>query len=236
MATGVRLDAGDGPVARRRRRSSPPASTSCAVGGEPARRHSIGLKLHLRLDEAQTRALTGHVELALFDGGYAGLQPVEGGIANLCLLVGRERFASLGRDWRRLVSRRYPISPLGSPAPKPCTRDPWRSPACPMATARRASEAPVYRIGDQAAVIPSFTGDGMAMALRSARHAAECLLNGESPERYYRRLAAAFRRPMRLAAMVAHLANAPLVQRLLVSADFLSPWLIGKVAAGTRVS
>ena len=40
----------------------------------------------------------------LFSGGYAGLQPVEGGIANQCLLVDRDRFAALGRDWRALVA------------------------------------------------------------------------------------------------------------------------------------
>ena len=50
------------------------------------------------------RALAGHVELVLFAGGYAGLQPVEDGIANLCLVVDRGRFAALGRDWRRLVA------------------------------------------------------------------------------------------------------------------------------------
>ena len=86
------------------RQSSPPASTICAVGGDPGASELIGLKLHLRLDAAQTRALEGHVELSLFDGGYAGLQPVEGGIANLCLVVSKARFASLGRDWRRLVA------------------------------------------------------------------------------------------------------------------------------------
>src|SRR5664279_4429842 len=47
----------------------------------------VAFKLHWRLSPAQTAELAGHVELVLFRGGYAGLQPVEGGRANLCLLV-----------------------------------------------------------------------------------------------------------------------------------------------------
>ena len=37
----------------------------------------------------------------------------------------------------------------------------------------------LYRVGDQAAVIPSFTGEGVAIALRSARLAAAAVLAGD---------------------------------------------------------
>ena len=37
------------------------------------------------------------IEVILFEGGYAGLQLVEGGVANFCLLVSSDRFAALGR-------------------------------------------------------------------------------------------------------------------------------------------
>src|SRR5581483_1614395 len=36
----------------------------------------VGLKMHLRLSPAGARALTGRVELALLDGGYAGIELV----------------------------------------------------------------------------------------------------------------------------------------------------------------
>ncbi|MBY0338886.1 MAG: hypothetical protein K2X11_19885, partial [Acetobacteraceae bacterium] len=44
---------------------------------------------------------------------------------------------------------------------------------------RAAGGAPgLYRVGDQLSVIPSFTGDGMAMALHSGLAAAEAILTG----------------------------------------------------------
>lgn len=42
----------------------------------------VAFKLHWRLGLAATRALAEHVELVTFDGGYAGLQLVEGGRAS----------------------------------------------------------------------------------------------------------------------------------------------------------
>ena len=52
---------------------------------------------------------------------------------------------------------------------------------------------PLYLVGDQAAVIPSFTGEGIAIALRTARLAAAAVLAGDGAERY----AAALRRDLR---------------------------------------
>src|SRR5579863_1024806 len=67
----------------------------------PAKRESnfVAFKLHWRLCDEQTAALRGNVELFLFAGGYAGLELVEDGIANLCLIVERARFAALGQRW-----------------------------------------------------------------------------------------------------------------------------------------
>ena len=53
----------------------------------------VGLKMYFRLAPAQQAALAGHIEILLFPGGYAGLQMVEGGRANLCLLLARDRMA-----------------------------------------------------------------------------------------------------------------------------------------------
>ena len=64
----------------------------------------IGFKQHFRLADAQRPALAGHVELALFEGGYAGLQLVEDGWPTSRLVVRRDRFASLGSEWRRLLA------------------------------------------------------------------------------------------------------------------------------------
>jgi flavin-dependent dehydrogenase len=57
----------------------------------------------------------------------------------------------------------------------------------------------VWCVGDQAAVIPSFTGDGMSIALHSASLAAQMFLAGESAETYHRALREQLSRGMFLA-------------------------------------
>jgi len=92
----------------------------------------------------------------------------------------------------------------------------------------------LFRLGDQAAVIPSLAGDGVAIALASAALAARAVLAGEPAEAYHRRLRAALDRPMR-AAMLAHrAAGARRTQDWLVRACRLWPGLIGFTATRTR--
>ena len=55
--------------------------------------------MYFRLDPAQAAALAGTWRIVVIRGGYAGLQAVEGGAANLCLLVGRDRFVEGGQSW-----------------------------------------------------------------------------------------------------------------------------------------
>ena len=57
----------------------------------------------------------------------------------------------------------------------------------------------LWCVGDQDAVIPSFTGDGMSITLHSAALATEMYLAGESAERYNHRLHAQLSRGMNLA-------------------------------------
>ncbi len=101
--------------------------------------------------------------------------------------------------------------------------------------AQELPAGPVYRLGDQAAVIPSFTGDGMAMALRSARQGAEAILGRRPASEFQRELAHRFRGPVRLAGLVASLTAATAAQRLLVAAASAAPWLLAGIAAGTRI-
>jgi flavin-dependent dehydrogenase len=179
--------------------------------------------------------VAGHVELALFRGGYAGLQLVEDGVANLCLVVNRDRFTALGRDWRRLVAS---VPHLAMRLAGADARQPRPLAVAGMPYGWLAGEGPthpVYRLGDQAAVIPSFTGDGMAMALQSARVAADAVREGTLPSSYQRGLARTFRGPVRKAGFVAALAAPPLAQHLLAAAGNAAPWLVAKLAGATRL-
>lgn len=196
----------------------------------------IGLKLHLRLEPCAARALRGHVELALFPGGYAGLVGVEGGMANLCLVITKDRFAAVGRKLERLIaSVPHLAKRLGGAAA--C----WDRPLAIYGTPygfihRQQGEPGLYRLGDQMAVIPSFTGDGMAMALCSAEAAAAAILADEPAQRYHQAIARGFARPMRLAGMLAGLGSIPPLQAPLVALAAAAPHLLAAAAARTRAA
>ena len=59
--------------------------------------------MYFRLAPAQQAELDGHVELILFPDGYAGLQSVEGGVANLSLLVTRTKLKECEGEWVQLL-------------------------------------------------------------------------------------------------------------------------------------
>ena len=153
----------------------------------------VGFKLHFRLTEAQRAALVGAVEILLMPDGYAGLQPVEDGLANLCLLVGGDRLRRLGGGWDGVFEDLMRTEPHlrqrlagATPASRPMSiyRVPFGFVHAPM-----PDDAPnLFRLGDQMGVIPSFTGDGMSIALHSAVMAASCYLAGTSAADYHARM------------------------------------------------
>ncbi|WP_122468940.1 NAD(P)/FAD-dependent oxidoreductase [Brevundimonas lutea] len=162
--------------------------------GRPPGGHDdlIGFKLHLAPPASLRDAVAGEVSLHLFDGGYAGLEPIEGDLANLCLVVRKARFAALGLSWPRLVESLARTCPFLAPvlgSSKAGTAKPLAIAAIPYGHVQSAAEPGLWRLGDQAAVIPSFAGEGMAIALHSGRLAADRLLSGASSGVYQRALA-----------------------------------------------
>jgi menaquinone-9 beta-reductase len=198
----------------------------------------LAFKLYFRLPAFQARRLAGHVELTLFDGGYAGLQPVEGDRANLCLLVRRERFAALGQRWDNLFSEIRVESPhleARLRGAEPCWARPLALGAIPYGHVRREGAGP-FRLGDQAAVIPSFSGDGMSIALHSAELAARAYLAGEDTDRFQKRLAHDVGGQVLLATSLSHgLVRRPMQAALSATAG-LFPGMVAAVALRTRVS
>ena len=143
----------------------------------------LAFKMYFRLDPQQARELAGAVEVILIRGGYAGLQPVENGAANLCLLVGREAFQRCGGRWDSLLAAMQAGSPhlarrLCGAAP--LLERPLALSSIPYGFVRAETAPGLWWLGDQAAVIPSFSGDGVSIALHSAFLAAECLAAGRS--------------------------------------------------------
>jgi menaquinone-9 beta-reductase len=150
----------------------------------------IAFKMYWRLAPQQSAQLEGHVELCLYRGGYCGLQPVEGGIANLCCLIRRSVFQQIGGKWEALlqsISSACPHLHQRLEGAIPMLSRPLAISAIPYGFIRQTTED-LWHLGDQAAVIPSFTGDGMSIALHSGRLAAEMFLDGASPRSFQQRL------------------------------------------------
>ncbi|HYE01428.1 MAG TPA: FAD-dependent oxidoreductase, partial [Alphaproteobacteria bacterium] len=156
----------------------------------PGRKNDlIGFKMHF----AGADPLPDCIDVGWFGGGYAGLQSIEGGRLNLCLVVEQGRYEALGRDWRRLMAAlAAELPPLAErlAAAAPCWERPLAIARIPYGWVHDGGGDPpgLYRLGDQFAVIPSFAGDGMAIALATARDAAAAVLAGMPAAEYHRRL------------------------------------------------
>ena len=150
----------------------------------------IAFKMYWRLAPNQAAALEGHVELNLYRTGYAGMMPVEDGAANLCCLVKRAEYLRMGARWEHLLTamqRDCPHLKQRLQGATPLLAKPLAISAIPYGFVRERSDG-AWVLGDQAAVIPSFTGDGMSIALHSGRLAAGMYLQGETAENFQRQL------------------------------------------------
>jgi flavin-dependent dehydrogenase len=202
----------------------------------------IGLKCHFRLSPAQQAILSGHVEIILLQDGYAGLQLVEDGIANLCLLVGRDRFMREGGTLETLLDGLRRGEPhmaerlAGSVSlfarPLSIARVPYGFMHRPEGNDPRN----LFRLGDQMGVIPSFTGDGMSIALHSAALAAACFLAGCSAEDYHRRMRTDVARQIGFANFLYGVSTSLPVRRALMHFAGFLPDALRLVASLTRIS
>ena len=65
----------------------------------------VAFKSYFRLAPAQAAELANASELMLYPGGYGGLQPVQGGIANLCCVVQQPHLARAGLRWESFLAK-----------------------------------------------------------------------------------------------------------------------------------
>jgi flavin-dependent dehydrogenase len=197
----------------------------------------VAFKMYFRLTDSQREELSEHVELILFPGGYAGLQPVDAGLANLCLLVTRGQLRRSGANWAGLLEHLCAQSPHLAERLRgatPVLDRPLALSSIPYGFLADGTAAVpgVWRVGDQAAVIPSFSGDGMSIALHSAHLAAELYLNGASSSEFAARMRRELRGGITLATGISQL----LVR--LPGAAGLSRWrpgLLREIAMATRI-
>jgi menaquinone-9 beta-reductase len=198
----------------------------------------IAFKLHWRLGAEETAALGAGVELTLFPGGYAGLEPVENGVTNLCLVVRKAQFIAAGQRWDRLLALlRSACSSLDRRLADatPCWSRPLALAFIPYGHVAALGRG-VWLVGDQAAVIPSFSGDGIAIALHSARLAARFYLAGQSACAFQLALARDVAGQVRRATWISRALVHPFGQTLAAAATHVAPGLLAGVARITRVA
>jgi flavin-dependent dehydrogenase len=195
--------------------------------------------MYFSLRPAPAKQLEGATELTLFLGGYAGLQPVEAGRAALCIAVRRAAFQGYGGSWDSLVAA------IGASSPRLAAMLAGAEPLLPRPLAvagipygYQARPAPadgLFRLGDQAAVIPSLTGDGMAIAAHSGRAAAQAWLAGDDSAAYHRALTRTLAPQMRLAGLLHQASMSGLTQATASRVTQWFPVLLRQAASRTRL-
>lgn len=197
----------------------------------------IAFKLHWRIAAAQVSAVGPRVELFLFPGGYAGIELVENGILNLCLVIRSSHFTRLGSRWDLLLSMlRAKFLRLDHvlASAEACWNRPLAVSSIPYGFVQSRGDGP-WRLGDQAAVIPSFSGDGIAIALHSARMAADYYLSGRSNSEFQSDLARDVTGQVRRATLLSRLLVQPTGQVVAMALAQMAPVLVRQIVRGTRI-
>ena len=206
-----------------------------------ARDHHIGLKMHYRPGAEVMAALRDTIVLCFFDGGYAGLVPMDDDTCNVSAAVTRRVWDACGQNYGRLCR----VIVAECPDVAAVLREDaalWPRPLAVghvpygyRAWTARTEPDWLWRVGDQSAVIPSLSGSGMTMALVGGRLLVTCLDAGGSQADYARDLRHAFAGAMWRAEWAAALFEGQRRRRVASFVADRFPRLLPYVARMTRV-
>lgn len=194
----------------------------------------LGLRMRLPASPALDRLIGDAIELHLVPRGYVGIVRQEDGSANVCMAIHRSALAGdappalfdrLAREHPRLGERlaRRDASPVDAIANVPYG---WRA---------RTTAPGLFRLGDQAGVIPSLAGEGMGIAIASGIRAANVYREGATADAYQRDFARATARPIRLAGLIRDTAQRPALAAALLPLLNHAPALIDILSRATRI-
>lgn len=197
---------------------------------------AVGLRTSFVPGSKTAGELEGVIELHPFDGGYAGLLLQEDGSANLCLSVAAVRLRDAGGREGLLASLAEQTPRLGERLAE-ATDAAWISVSnVPYGWRARTTSGGLFRIGDQAAVIASLAGDGIAIALTSGAAAAEAHLAGTAAPDFQQAFSRTSSRPLKVAGMLRWAAERRAPRRLLTGLAGFSPGLARWAASSTRIA
>ena len=201
---------------------------------------AMGLRVRLPPSPDRNRLMSGAIELHLFKGGYAGIVLQEGGHANICLALRKSALTRAGNRPAALLAK---IAEESQPFAERLGDD-WRDAAIdtigavPYGWIAQDTTAGLFRIGDQAAVIPSLAGEGIGIALASGTIAANAWLShgAQGASDYQQSFARAAWRPVKMAALARTLAESPLGAQIAARAVQLAPSFITAIASLSRIA
>jgi menaquinone-9 beta-reductase len=200
---------------------------------------AVGMKMYFKLRPEAWRALADTVALVPFRGGYAGIQQVENGRATVCIAVQNNAFRALGGSWSALLGaamndcRQFANLLLDA---EPLLTRPLAVARVPYGHQVTASgDDRLFRLGDQVAVIPSLTGDGMAIALHSGQTAASVWIGGGDASVYHRQIARTLGAQMRFAGFLHRTIQSAGMQALGMRVIDVFPTLLRFAAERTRL-
>ena len=172
---------------------------------------ALGLRLRLPSSTDLDDLVGDAIELHLFEGGYAGIVLQEDRSANICLAVRKSSLRESGGNPRDLLTNladRHPhfAARLGRPddaVPIDTIA------AVPYGWIARETVPGLFRLGDQAAVIPSLAGEGMSIAVASGMAAADAWIDGgaNAAPAYQRDFAVRARKPIGVAGLIWRIAE-----------------------------
>lgn len=191
----------------------------------------IGLKMHFSSGTVPQVQWQETVEIHLFNGGYAGLEPIENGGINLCFLINQNIYKACGGSWPAVLDwlgstsshmkqRLANLTPLWL-EPLAVAGVPYGYIALPD-----DSVPGLFRLGDQAAVIPSFAGDGIAIALLTASLAAQVHSAGGDSNLYQQQACKDLTPPVRNAKRLADVLAYRWARKTAFACALLSPRLL----------
>jgi flavin-dependent dehydrogenase len=199
----------------------------------------VAFKMYFRLAPEQAAELAHASELMLYPGGYGGIQPVENGIANLCCVVQQRYLAPVGNRWEKFLEKTQKDCPhlaMRLAGAVPLLAKPIAITHIPYGFIRSITENGLYCIGDQAAVIPSFTGDGISIALHTARCAVAAYIAEEPAPVFQAKLRSGLLNQMRLAEFAADGLNNSFARAVLPFCLKVWPGVMRVTATLTRVA
>jgi flavin-dependent dehydrogenase len=182
------------------------------------------------------RGIEGRVEIHVFDGGYVGMQPVDGDLVNVSAAIDARLARAIGGGALRVLLQASGRSPAA--AARLRGAEPAAPPVClfPLDRRRAAVEGPGFLLaGDAAAVVPPFAGLGITAALRSgglAGRAAAAALAGEPAP--YLRSRRGLDRARRRSQLLERLVHRPALAAPLLG--LLRPQAAAALARATRIS